>query len=231
MAQNGTLCLICLCAGVPARDLGRSNRRQRWARALVLAISYPSLSAYAESSLIPTLVLSPRKPLRWVFAGAPVLLKFSAVRPRRTAIVRRRVQDRFDLRFPSAAALPISNQPALSEADSAERDAGQIRQPPRKPHPHPQLRGSTSLFPQTQAHPVGDYQFTGAPTRSTPVLPKPDRQGRIWARRFFSLDRERPVSLFGAPKREMGGCIHRPREGDNPQRRPLWKTTSSASPK
>ena len=71
---------------------------------------YPSLSAYAESSLIPTLVLSPRKPLRWVFAGAPVLLKFSAVRPRRTAIVRRRVQDRFDLRFPSAAALPTSQR-------------------------------------------------------------------------------------------------------------------------
>ena len=73
---------------------------------------YPSLPAYAESSLIPMLVLSPRKPLRWVFAGAPVLLKFSAVRPRRTAIVRRRVQDRFDLRFPSAAALPTWNRPS-----------------------------------------------------------------------------------------------------------------------
>ena len=54
--------------------------------------------------------LSPRKPLRWVFAGAPVLLKFSAVRPRQTAFVRRRVQDRFDLRFPSAAALPTSRR-------------------------------------------------------------------------------------------------------------------------
>ena len=95
------------------------------------------------------------------------------------------VQDRFDLRFPSAAALPISNQPALSEAESAERDAGQIRQPPRKPHPHPQLRGSTSLFPQTQAHPVGDYQFTGAPTRSTPVLPKPDRREGFGPKRIF----------------------------------------------
>ena len=71
---------------------------------------YPSLSAYAESSLIPTLVLSPRKPLRWVFAGAPVLLKFSAVRPRRTAFVRRRGQDRFDLLLPAAAALPASNR-------------------------------------------------------------------------------------------------------------------------
>ena len=50
---------------------------------------YPSLSAYAESSLIPTLVLSPRKPLRWVFAGAPDLLKLSVLRPRRSASVRR----------------------------------------------------------------------------------------------------------------------------------------------
>ena len=50
---------------------------------------YPSLSAYAESSLIPTLVLSPRKPLHWVFAGAPDLLKLSVLRPRRSASVRR----------------------------------------------------------------------------------------------------------------------------------------------
>ena len=50
---------------------------------------YPSLPAYAESSLIPMLVLSPRKPLRWVFAGAPDLLKLSVLRPRRSASVRR----------------------------------------------------------------------------------------------------------------------------------------------
>ena len=82
---------------------------------------YPSLSAYAESSLIPTLVLSPRKPLRWVFTGAPVLLKFSAVRPRRTAFVRRRVQDRFDLLLPAAAALPTSNRHSRYHPGSAER--------------------------------------------------------------------------------------------------------------
>ena len=50
---------------------------------------YPSLPAYAESSLIPMLVLSPRKPLRWVFAGAPDVLKLSVLRPRRSASVRR----------------------------------------------------------------------------------------------------------------------------------------------
>ena len=82
---------------------------------------YPSLSAYAESSLIPTLVLSPRKPLRWVFTGAPVLLKFSAVRPRRTAFVRRWVQDRFDLLLPAAAALPTSNRHSRYHPGSAER--------------------------------------------------------------------------------------------------------------
>ena len=120
---------------------------------------YPSLSAYAESSLIPTLVLSPRKPLRWVFTGAPVLLKFSAVRPRRTAFVRRRVQDRFDLLLPAAAALPTSNRlscyltAALSAAESAERDAGQIRPPPRKKPPRPQLRGSTLSVPQESSAP------------------------------------------------------------------------------
>ena len=42
---------------------------------------YPSLPAYAESSLIPMLVLSPRKPLRWVFARAPDLLRLSGPPP------------------------------------------------------------------------------------------------------------------------------------------------------
>ena len=37
------------------------------------------------------------------------------------------VQNRFDLLLPSAAALPTSNQPALSEARSAEIVAGQMR--------------------------------------------------------------------------------------------------------
>ena len=125
---------------------------------------YPSLSAYAESSLIPTLVLSPRKPLRWVFAGAPVLLKFSAVRPRRTAFVRRRVQDRFDLLLPAAAALPTSNrssatsQAALSEAGSAEREGRPFDDHPRKQHPRPQLRGNTLSVPKDP----------GAPGRSLP---------------------------------------------------------------
>ena len=142
---------------------------------------YPSLSAYAESSLIPTLVLSPRKPLRWVFAGAPVLLKFSAVRPRRTAFVRRRVQDRFDLLLPAAAALPTSNRPSRCQPGSAKRLRPQARaganrrkaaalrrrqwearkekqgpydDHPRKPHPRLQLRGSTSQFCLCRAHPV-----------------------------------------------------------------------------
>ena len=149
--------------------------------------------------------------------AGPVLLNFSVMRPRRSAPVRRGCKTDLTCFYPP---LPLcqsrrglsqfSTPAALSEAGSAEREEQSIRRPPRKPHPHPQLRGSTSLFPQTQAHPVGDYQFTGTPTRSTPVLPKPDRQGRIWARRFFSLDRERPVSLFGAPKREMGGSFPRP---------------------
>ena len=119
--QTARRALFAYDTGVPAGDLGRSNRRQRWARASSSQSPYPSLPAGAESSLIPTLVLSPRKPLRWVFAGAPVLLKFSAVRPRRTAFVRRRVQDRFDLLLPAAAALPTSNRHSRYHPGSAER--------------------------------------------------------------------------------------------------------------
>ena len=115
---------------------------------------YPSLSAYAESSLIPTLVLSPRKPLRWVFAGAPVLLKFSAVRPRRTAIVRRRVQDRFDLRFPAAGRSADLESVFRNLPGSAERSGERgkrrtsIRRPPTKAAPTPPTAGKYPLCSQ-----------------------------------------------------------------------------------
>ena len=68
--------------GGPTRNTGSWGKRQRWARSSSSQSPYPSLPACAESSLIPMLVLSPRKPLRWVFAGAPILLNLSVVGPR-----------------------------------------------------------------------------------------------------------------------------------------------------
>ena len=103
------------------------------------------------------------------------------MRPRRTACVRRRMQDRFDLRLPAAAALPTSNRPSRCQPGSAKRLRPQARagdnrrkaaalrrrqrgarkekqgpynDHPRKPHPRLQLRGSTSQFCLCRAHPV-----------------------------------------------------------------------------
>ena len=121
---------------------------------------YPSLPAYAESSLIPMLVLSPRKPLRWVFAGAPVLLNLSGPQPATDCLRAPGCKTDLTCFFPPLPLcrprIGLSQFPApaaLSAAESAERDAGQIRPPPRKKHPRPQMRGSTSLFPKTKAHP------------------------------------------------------------------------------
>ena len=103
------------------------------------------------------LVLSPRKLLRWVFAGAPISLKLSVVSPRRTAIVRRRVQDRFDLRFPSAAALPTSNRPSRYHPGNAERLRPQARAGANRRKAaalRREQRGSTSQFCLCRAHPV-----------------------------------------------------------------------------
>ena len=55
------------------------------------------------------------------------------------------LQNRFDFLLPAAAALPTSNWPALSEAGSAEREAGAIRQPPPKASPTPPNAGKRSL--------------------------------------------------------------------------------------
>ena len=109
------------------------------------------------------------------------LLNLSVMRPRRTACVRRRMQDRFDLRLPAAAALPTSNRPSRCQPGSAKRLRPQARagdnrrkaaalrrrqwgarkekqgpynDHPRKPHPRLQLLGSTSQFCLCRAHPV-----------------------------------------------------------------------------
>ena len=154
--------------GGPARDLGRSNRCQRWARALVLAISISLASglrrklAHSDARPLPT------KTASLGFRGGPDLLKLSALRPRRSASVRRRVQDRFDLRFPSAAALPALNRPShylpasRSEAERAGPEGQAFHRPPRKPHPHPQMRRSTLSVPRDprapQYQPSSFYQ-------------------------------------------------------------------------
>ena len=75
-----------------------------------------------------------------------------------------------------SAGSSILTRVVRSEAERTGQEVCQIRQPPRKPHPCPQLRGSTSLFPKSQAHPAGDLQVWTEPTRPTPVLPKPDRR-------------------------------------------------------
>ena len=45
-------------------------------------------------------------------------------------------------------------------------------------------------------------------TSSEDPRPRGGPLHRSAAKRFFSLDRPQPVSLFGAPKREMGGGVH-----------------------
>ena len=141
LAQNGTLCLICLCA------------------------------------------------------GAPVLLKFSAVLPRRTAIVRRRVQDRFDLRFPSAAALPTSQRFILifypgSAKRSGERGKRRAVHSTTTPKavPTPPNAGKHPLCsPRLKRTPVPASRFPPHRHQRPPSLSKPDRQGGIWTQKRFSF--------------------------------------------
>ena len=73
-----------------------------------------------------------------------VLLKLAGTKPA-TGSCEVGVSDRFDLRFPAAAALPTSNQSALSEAGSAEREVGALRQPPPKAPPNPPNAGKHHL--------------------------------------------------------------------------------------
>ena len=86
--------------------------------------------------------------------AGPDLLRLPVMRPRRTAIVRRGMQDRFDLRFPAAAALPISNRPsrcllvARSEAERAGPEGHAFHRVPPKAAPTPPTAGKHSLCSQ-----------------------------------------------------------------------------------
>ena len=69
----------------------------------------------------------PRKPLRWVFAWAPVLLKLTVFRPRRTTTVRQGCKTDLTFSFPPLPLCSACGKSALSEAGSAEREAETIR--------------------------------------------------------------------------------------------------------
>ena len=57
--------------GVPAGDLGRSNRRQRWARALVLSISIALATASLQTLAHPDARPLPTKTASLGFRGGP----------------------------------------------------------------------------------------------------------------------------------------------------------------
>ena len=98
----------------------------------------------------PNKRLPGKLPVEALGAG-PVLLNFSVMRPRRSAPVRRGCKTDLTCFYPP---LPLcqsrrglsqfSTPAALSEAGSAERDAGQIRRPPTKEAPTPPNAGKHS---------------------------------------------------------------------------------------
>ena len=126
------------------------------------------------------------------------------------------LQNRFDFLLPAAAALPTLNRlsryrpVARSEAERAERVAGQIRQPPRKPLRTPKCGEAPSLVPKAQAHPVGDSQLTGAPSRPTPALVQtcPNGQDLDTKAPFFST--AAAATFLTARRKKSGGRIPRP---------------------
>ena len=98
--------------GCAEKETGRARSSPREEPPLRVGCAPKHLAAARRNGTLSLICLCP---------GAPVLLKFSAVRPRRTCFVRRRVQDRFALLLPAAAALPTSNRHSRYHPGSAER--------------------------------------------------------------------------------------------------------------
>ena len=103
----------------------------------------PAFGRFGQVRGVPTGDIGRLRQDTTLGAGS-VLLKLAGTKPA-TGSCEVGVSDRFDLRFPAAAALPTSNQSALSEAGSAEREVGALRQPPPKAPPNPPNAGKYHL--------------------------------------------------------------------------------------
>ena len=163
--QTARRALFAYDTGVPARDLGRSNQSQRWAKAPVLAISISLASGLrrklAHSDARP---LSTKTALRGFHRGPDLAETFGP--SARDGLLSCVGGCRTDLTcfFPPLPlcrpriGIPATTQAALSEAGSAEREGRPFDDHPRKQHPRPQLRGNTLSVPKDP----------GAPGRSLP---------------------------------------------------------------
>ena len=152
--QTARRALFAYDTGVPARDLGRSNQSQRWAKAPVLAISISLASGLrrklAHSDARP---LSTKTALLGFHRGPDLAETFGP--SARDGLLSCVGGCRTDLTcfFPPLPlcrpriGIPATTQAALSEAGSAERDAGQIRRPPTKEAPTPPNAGKHFSVP------------------------------------------------------------------------------------
>ena len=165
--------------------------------------------------------LSPRKPLRWVFAGAPpVLPKENApctVEEKSAWGLNKRLRRKLsvealgagtDLRnlsvvsprrtaFVRRGARPTLSAPLSATARAARSEAeraGPERCQIRQPprKPHPPCGEAPSLFSKAQAHPAQASKSPPHRLARPPYLSKPAQTGRIWTQSAFSFDRERP---------------------------------------
>ena len=78
-----------------------------------------------------------------------------------------------------SAGSSILTRVVRSEAERTGQEVCQIRQPPRKPHPIPQMRGSALSVPQGPGAPGTNPQVSTAPSRPTPVFVQTCPTGRI----------------------------------------------------
>ena len=115
------------------------------------------------------LVLSSRKPLRWVFVGAPTLLKLAGVQPATNCFHASGCKTALTF-FSHPLPLPMISHVALSEARSAEREAMSCDDHPESPTQASKCGEAPSLFPKSQAHPAEDFQHTQAPSCSSPFF-------------------------------------------------------------
>ena len=105
--------------------------------------------------------------------------------------------------------------PGCSRAAAAERDAGPYVYHPGSRRNH-QMRRRTPAMLQCIAHPAEDFRISEAPATTTLVL-RSTRHICVGLSRptGFSLDRERPVSLFHE-KEKWGVHPPSPGSGDPP---------------
>ena len=126
--------------------------------------------------------------------------------------------------------LPLIPGSAKRSEERGKRSRGHTSATPESLSHAPKCGEAPSLFPKGTAHPVGDSQLTGAPSRTTLVLVQTCPNGQVLDTKAPFLLTVNGRFLFGATEKKMGVHSQRRKAAQSPCPRPMGRPKEGFPP-